>query len=73
MKPLYITSRIEVRTPMESKCLPAQVGLSYPLEGFARSPRPMEHPYSPSTTVELGVSPLEPSNGSTLAITPRPV
>lgn len=48
------------------RSLPAEIGSAAPSYTPAH-PRPLSHPQEMSLTVEAGLRPLEPLNGSTLA------
>jgi len=67
MKPKYF--RIVPLTILPTgnfRSLPAEIGSACPMFP-ALPPRPMEHPQPMSATVDVGIPPMEPANGSTLA------
>jgi hypothetical protein len=67
MKPKHLPLvPVHVLPPGNFRSLPAEVGMGAPLNP-AKPPRPLEHPQIVSTTLDLGLPPMEPTNDSTLA------
>lgn len=67
MRPrIYRFALVQVTPAGNFRSLPTEVGSAFPQVPVA-SPRPMEHPQVMTTTVEVGIPPLEPANDSTLA------
>ena len=67
MRPRYLRVVYTFAAPVgNSRSLPTEVGSAIPSVPVV-SPRPMEHPQGMSTTVEVGIPPMEPGNGASLA------
>lgn len=67
MKPKYIRLVPVFVAPIgHYRSLPAEIGSASPLYPVPAA-RPLEHPQVISTTVDVGIPPMEPANDSTLA------
>jgi hypothetical protein len=68
LKTLYVRTVAVPVLPLGSfRSLPAEVGSGAPL-GVALPPEPMEHPQPFTTGAGYVIRPMEPSNGSKLAL-----